>query len=460
MDENRPIEGASMGNCDLTMPNISDSNEDRQIQELPASTRYTLGSISPATAFNFSVRTAERSRIFADNISSTIQGIRPLIQQAAPNISLTSLLTIHGLRNQDHPVALPSDSYVINLEEPVINSARNESMRNHHHHVTSTLSNDLSSNMHEGANEIIESQNNNNASENNTINNNNVQIGPETRAMLKQLQQYVPFVTILLAKSLYDHRAGIFMFVVLLITFIHANNDLKREIAKQHNRSWSLLMLILCYIIACIMFVGYTFDLHAFAPYAEPLTIWDLLCYVTVMDFFLKLITIMCKVVLTCLPVRLLAFQNRGKYYLMVEATSQLYRCVAPVQPWLYYLFETYQGPEKIVGIFFSVMYTMSKGSDLLSRLKLFRIAVWKLFQNVSLGVSPSKEQVIASGGICAICHEEYTTPVKLHCKHIFCEACVSTWLDRERSCPLCRASITDDPIYRDGHTTHFIQLY
>ncbi|XP_029666413.1 RING finger and transmembrane domain-containing protein 2-like [Formica exsecta] len=461
MDENRPIEGASRGNCDLIMPDISDSNEDRQIQELPAGTRYTLGNINPGTAFNFGVRTAERSRIFADNISSTIQGIRPLIQQAAPNISLTSLLTIHGLRNQVHPVALPSDSYVINLEEPITNSTRNEPMRNHHHHhITSTLSNDLSSNVHEGANEIIESQNNNNASENNTANNNNVQIGPETRAMLKQLQQYVPFVTILLAKSLYDHRAGIFMFVVLLITFIHANNDLKREIAKQHNRSWSLLMLILCYIIACIMFVGYTFDLHAFAPYAEPLTIWDLLCYVTVMDFFLKLITIMCKVLLTCLPVRLLAFQNRGKYYLMVEATSQLYRCVAPVQPWLYYLFETYQGPEKIVGIFFSVMYTMSKGSDLLSRLKLFRTAVWKLFQNVSLGVSPSKEQVIASGGICAICHEEYTTPVKLHCKHIFCETCVSTWLDRERSCPLCRASITDDPIYRDGHTTHFIQLY
>lgn len=67
----------------------------------------------------------------------------------------------------------------------------------------------------------------------------------------------------------------------------------------------------------------------------------------------------------------------------MVEAMSQLYRCVAPVQPWLYYLLETYQGPEKVVGIFFSIMYTMSKGSDLLSRLRLFRTAAWKLFQNV-----------------------------------------------------------------------------
>ncbi|KYN01702.1 PREDICTED: RING finger and transmembrane domain-containing protein 2-like [Cyphomyrmex costatus] len=456
MAENRPTEETTSGHCDPRMPVISTSNENRQVQDSP-STRYTLASISPGTAFNFGVRTAERSRIFAGNISSTI---RPLIQ-AAPNLSLTSLLTIHGLRNQVHPAALPNDSYVINLEDSVNDtSSHDESVRNHHHHhhhMASTMPNNFSNNTHETANEVVENLNNDNASENT---NGNVQISPEARIMLKQLQRYVPFVTILLAKGLYNHRAGIITFVVLLITFFHANNGLKREIAKQHNRSWSLLMLILCYITACIVFVVYTFNLYTLAPYAEPLTIWELLCYVTVMDFFLKLITIICKVLLTCLPVRLLAFQNRGKYYLMVEATSQLYRCVAPVQPWLYYLLETYQGQEKIVGIFFSIMYTMSKGNDLLSRLKLFRTAAWKLFQNVSLGVSPSKEQLIASGGICAICHEEYTTPVRLHCKHIFCEACVSTWLDRERSCPLCRASITDDPIYRDGHTTHFIQLY
>lgn len=461
MDENRPTEGPLRDHCNLTMSDTSNSNEDEQIQESSDNTRCTLENISSGTAFNFGVRTAERSRMLADNISSTIQGIRPLIQQAAPNISLSSLLTIHGLRNQVHPVALSNDSYIIDLEEPTTNDARNEPVHNHHHHhTTSTVSNNLSSRVSEAANEIIESHNNNNALENTTTNNRNVQIDPEILAMLKQLQQYIPFIFILLIKGLYDHRAGIFMFVVLLITFIHANNDLKREIAKQHNRSWLLLMKILGYITVCIVFVGYTFDLHAFVPYAEPLTIWDLLCYVTMMDFFLKLITVMCKVLLTCLPVRLLAFQNRGKYYLMVEATSQLYRCIAPVQPWLYYLFGMYQGPEKIIGIFLSVMYSMSKGNDLLSRLKLFRTAVWKLFQNVSLGVSPSKEQLIASGGICAICHEKYTTPVRLHCKHIFCETCVSTWLDRERSCPLCRASITDDPIYRDGHTTHFIQLY
>ena len=66
-----------------------------------------------------------------------------------------------------------------------------------------------------------------------------------------------------------------------------------------------------------------------------------------------------------------------------MEATSQLYRCCAPIQPWLFYLFEAYHGPEKIFGICLSAAYTVSKASDLLSRGKLFKHAVHKLMQQV-----------------------------------------------------------------------------
>lgn len=453
MTDNRSSQEATANNCDPTMPHISNTDNSRQTQEMPSNS--TLPNINARTAFNFGMRTAERSRMLADNISSTIERNWPLIQHAAPSISLTSFL-MHGLQSPMRPIILPS-SNIINLEEHSSNllqvvqvrtTSPNESTHQHHAHGSVNIP--------------VGNQNNNN-NDNHGLENiaiNNDQISPETRSMLKMLQQYIPFILILLFKFLYDHKTEILMFIALIVMFIYANSNLKREIAKQHNRNGWLLLLMLCYIVACIVFVAYTLELHTLAPYAQPLTMWDLLCYIVVMDFFLKLITIVCKILLTCLPVRLLAFQNRGKYYLMMEATSQLYRSVAPIQPCLYYLFETYQGPEKIVGILFSAVYAIVKGNDLLPRLKLFRTAIWKVFQNVSLGVSPSKEQLIASGGICAICHEKYSMPVRLHCKHIFCEVCVSTWLDRERSCPLCRASITDDPIYRDGHTTHFIQLY
>ncbi|GJQ72712.1 hypothetical protein Trydic_g1369 [Trypoxylus dichotomus] len=172
----------------------------------------------------------------------------------------------------------------------------------------------------------------------------------------------------------------------------------------------------------------------------KPLTVWDLLWTVGITDFILKLITVMLKILLTLLPDKIIAFQKRGKIYLFMEALSQLYRSLAPIQPWLYYILESYQGPEKIVGVFLAAAYM--------------------LLQNVTVGSSPSKEQIQTAGEHCPICHDEYDSPVLLQCRHIFCESCVTTWFDREQTCPLCRAKIVDDPSWRDGSTTFFVQLF
>ena len=41
----------------------------------------------------------------------------------------------------------------------------------------------------------------------------------------------------------------------------------------------------------------------------------------------------------------------------------------------------------------------------------------------------------------CTICCE-YDCRVELNCKHSFCENCISTWYDKQQTCPLCRTSI------------------
>lgn len=69
--------------------------------------------------------------------------------------------------------------------------------------------------------------------------------------------------------------------------------------------------------------------------------------------------------------------------YLFIEALSQMYRSIVTIQPWLYYLLESYQGPEKIVAVFLSAFYMISKGSYLMSNLKLLKGAFFKLLQNV-----------------------------------------------------------------------------
>ncbi|KAL3279282.1 hypothetical protein HHI36_016790 [Cryptolaemus montrouzieri] len=149
-----------------------------------------------------------------------------------------------------------------------------------------------------------------------------------------------------------------------------------------------------------------------------------------------------------------------GKIYLFIEAFSQVYRSMATIQPWLYYLLESYSGPEKIVAVFLSAFYMISKGPDLMSKMKLFKTASFKLLQNVTVGSYPSKEQIQTAGEFCPICHDEYDSPVLLECRHIFCENCVTTWFDREQTCPLCRAKIVDDPSWRDGSTSFFVQIF
>jgi hypothetical protein len=42
----------------------------------------------------------------------------------------------------------------------------------------------------------------------------------------------------------------------------------------------------------------------------------------------------------------------------------------------------------------------------------------------------------------CAICLDSLNVPLKLPCEHIFCESCLMTWVQREATCPCCRAVV------------------
>jgi hypothetical protein len=42
----------------------------------------------------------------------------------------------------------------------------------------------------------------------------------------------------------------------------------------------------------------------------------------------------------------------------------------------------------------------------------------------------------------CPVCFDNPTRPVTLNCQHIFCEVCIFEWLDKEQTCPVCRAQV------------------
>lgn len=290
---------------------------------------------------------------------------------------------------------------------------------------------------------------------------------PEARVMMDTFARYVPLLFILITKLCYDHLDGIIHFLALLMTFSHANWVVRQEISKQGQKRIVVLLRELLFIVIALAVVGFVLERKniflsiMFMPdLSEPQSLKSLLFSVCMSDLVLKLLTIIVKIIITLMPPSMVEYKSRGKIYLMTESLSQLYRAAAPIQPWLIFLFESYSGSEKIVGVILSAVYMVAKSSDLLDRIKFCKRSFIKLLQKTSYGTIPSKEQLQACGGQCPICHDSFNSPVLLECNHIFCELCVGTWFDREQTCPLCRAKIVDDPTYRDGATTFFLQLY
>ncbi|XP_076258993.1 E3 ubiquitin-protein ligase RNFT2-like isoform X2 [Rhynchophorus ferrugineus] len=436
---------------------------------LMAHSSGTLPAMS--SPISFQRRTIEGARHFRE---SALRQIEPLVETARTvrqnaltigeliSRSSQSEANVNSTNDNHSLVQQPSLNYIsINLEgastnDQSINQQNNPSNNNQEDQHHDVFANNAG-------------QHNIDLPENPT---DQINVNPiEAQLAFEVLLKYVPFVLILLAKAVYDFHEGIFILVILFGTFTHANTTVKHEALKRARRSIWTLSVELCYIFVCIVSIHYLFedDLHNFnmilnlvliRTFNHPLTVLNLLWIVTITDFTLKLITVMIKIMLTMLPGRIIEFIKRGKIYLFIEAISQLYRSIATIQPWLYYLLESYQGPEKIVAVFLSAFYMISKGSDLMFKVKLLKTTFFKLLQSVSLGTSPSKEQIQTAGDHCPICHDNYSSPVLLQCRHIFCESCVSTWFDREQTCPLCRARIVDDPSWRDGSTSYFIQLF
>lgn len=40
---------------------------------------------------------------------------------------------------------------------------------------------------------------------------------------------------------------------------------------------------------------------------------------------------------------------------------------------------------------------------------------------------------------ICVICHSVLHEPVECHCRHVFCRRCITEWVRKNNSCPVCR---------------------
>ncbi|XP_033627383.1 RING finger and transmembrane domain-containing protein 2-like [Asterias rubens] len=286
------------------------------------------------------------------------------------------------------------------------------------------------------------------------------------RAIRPLLERTLPFIIILLVKILYDHRLGALVLIGMGGAFFHFNGKVKEQIAQRDRRSFKSLLVMIVLLPANVALVFYVFaeqqlpkSLIFIKPNFEKLDFWTLLWIIGITDFVIKYITMTTKCWIILLPRCCLSLKRRGRVFLCVESTSQLYRFLTPVPIWMAFLSED-SSAHWLFSYALTFIYIMVKAYMTYSKVRECYATMKNVFKDSLYGSRPSMDQMNNVGEACPICQDSYTNPVELHCKHIFCEECVAMWFDREKTCPMCRAKVSDSPWWRDGSTSIIIQWF
>jgi len=151
-----------------------------------------------------------------------------------------------------------------------------------------------------------------------------------------------------------------------------------------------------------------------------------------------------CCVILACSS-RHLTVGKRRQIFTLVEACSTLYRTIAPIPVWYCYFVAVTNSFSGVTASLCGGMYLAIKVTATVERCKYVGfVGKGYLKGEATYGKFATAEQLEAhQGGDCSICQGQLDGPISLPCGHLFCEECVSEWLDREPTCPLCRSQVT-----------------
>lgn len=143
--------------------------------------------------------------------------------------------------------------------------------------------------------------------------------------------------------------------------------------------------------------------------------------------------------------------RRRGHVLTAVEHVAGVWRGAVPGPLWVRFFAG---GGVAIITI---PAYCLLKVAGLVEQFQLAAAAVRQAGPGGACHGSPATAEDLAEvGGECSVCQEPPRSPVKLACGHVFCEECISEWLERSRNdCPMCRAVVVQQRVvsHSDGAT-------
>lgn len=315
-------------------------------------------------------------------------------------------------------------------------------------------------------NESYDEQNNNQ--------NNNI-----FRMALLALQTNLPIILILFIKVFHQHIIGFLIVLAFLATLHWSNRFLINQVELKERKNNLKLLILIAFLIGNISLFFFAFDSYQLQyclifleTNIKNMDIWNLIWVVVCCDIIAKLMTICLKSFVTLLPCRYVPIRKRGHYYSNVELIGLLYRSLLPIHPWILFLLYSKNNSTDLINeittqeeqsysmfpLILCIVYIIVKLNHLYTRYLELSQSICELLRDQSYGIPAI---INDDNAVCPICQDKYSNPVQLKCKHVFCQDCVTIWLDREQTCPMCRAKVSSKkPTYKDGSTGIFIQWY
>ncbi|KQK07305.1 hypothetical protein BRADI_2g34430v3 [Brachypodium distachyon] len=293
--------------------------------------------------------------------------------------------------------------------------------------------------------------------------------GYDVQRVARWLDHALPFSLLLLGVFIRQHLQGFFVMIWIAAVMFKSNDILRKQTALKGERKMPMLIGIVVVFIVHVFGVYWWYrndDLVRplmMLPPKEIPPFWHAIFFIAVNDTMVRQAAMVVKCVL------LMYYKNsKGRHYrrqgqmlTVVEYSLLLYRALLPAPVWYRFFLNKEYG-----GLFSSLttgLYLTFKVASLVEKVRWLLASLRALsHKDLHYGAHATTEQVLAAGDLCAICQEKMHSPILLQCKHIFCEDCASEWLERERTCPLCRALVKPGDIrsFSDGSTTLFFQLF
>lgn len=176
----------------------------------------------------------------------------------------------------------------------------------------------------------------------------------------------------------------------------------------------------------------------------DQLTCWAALWTIAVNDISLSMIAMIlkCGVLLLCAN-RGVSVGYRRQIFTLTESAMTLWRTTAPVPVWYFYFSS---GKNTIVASLCAGLYLAIKLTAVVEQSKhLGFMAKGCINGEAVYGRFATPEELAACHDDCSICQGPHRGAIVLPCEHIFCEECVSVWLDREPTCPNCRSQVAPE---------------